>query len=348
MLLRGERIELSQKEFSLLRTLASQPTKVWTKEELLRTVWGFRSPGATRTLDSHACRLRQKLGTQGDRFVINMWGVGYRLVDADPHRRPVAAGGAARAFHRRRARTGGVMALATSLALAVALGLWLVERRRRRACAELVARAAHELRGPLAAAHLGLQTLGRQAGVPRWRCAAIDVQLQRAALAVADLAAAPRGASAGDVSGLVDVGRLLEEQLRAWRPMARAYDCDLRLAPVMPGSVVRGDRLRLGQAIGNVLANAVEHGRGRIELSVREHGGRVRIEIADDGPGLPAPVVELAASPRAGRGRRGRGLAIASDIARRHGGRLAAAPSERGARLALELPVVAAPDRAAR
>ena len=47
----------------------------------MRDVWGFRSLGTTRTLDSHACRLRQKLGAQGDRFVVNVWGVGYRLVD---------------------------------------------------------------------------------------------------------------------------------------------------------------------------------------------------------------------------------------------------------------------------
>ena len=79
--LRGERVELSQKEFSLLRTLASDPTRVFTKEELLRNVWGFRAMGSTRTLDSHACRLRQKLRVQGDDFVVNVWGVGYRLID---------------------------------------------------------------------------------------------------------------------------------------------------------------------------------------------------------------------------------------------------------------------------
>jgi len=84
VVLRGRRIEVSQKEFSLLRVLASQPTKVWTKEELLRSVWHFKSLGATRTLDSHACRLRQKLGVDGDRFVVNVWGVGYRLVDPAP------------------------------------------------------------------------------------------------------------------------------------------------------------------------------------------------------------------------------------------------------------------------
>jgi DNA-binding response OmpR family regulator len=78
---RGERVGLSQKEFALLRTLASEPTRVFTKEELLRDVWGFRSMGSTRTLDSHACRLRHKLGRGGDRFIVNVWGVGYRMVD---------------------------------------------------------------------------------------------------------------------------------------------------------------------------------------------------------------------------------------------------------------------------
>ena len=52
----------------------------------------------------------------------------------------------------------------------------------------------------------------------------------------------------------------------------------------------------------------------------------MRIEVDDEGPGLPAPVGDLTRRPRAGRGRRGRGLAIAADIADRHGGRLVAAP----------------------
>jgi DNA-binding response OmpR family regulator len=81
--LHGRQVELTQKEFALLRVLASAPTTVHTKSELLRTVWGYRSRGTTRTLDSHACRLRAKLGAGGDRFVLNVWGVGYRLVD-DP------------------------------------------------------------------------------------------------------------------------------------------------------------------------------------------------------------------------------------------------------------------------
>lgn len=81
VVLGGAVVELSQKEYALLRVLASDPTRVFSKEELLRSIWGFRTTGRTRTLDSHACRLRQKLVSQGGTFVINVWGVGYRLVD---------------------------------------------------------------------------------------------------------------------------------------------------------------------------------------------------------------------------------------------------------------------------
>src|SRR5579884_1760303 len=77
----GEPLSLSKKEFALLRALASEPTRVFTREELLRGVWGYRALGTTRTLDSHASRLRKKLAVSGDRFIVSVWGVGYRLVD---------------------------------------------------------------------------------------------------------------------------------------------------------------------------------------------------------------------------------------------------------------------------
>src|SRR5918997_7143513 len=77
----GERVQLSAKEYDLLVALAEEPERVYRKEELLRDVWGFRSLGRTRTLDSHASRLRRKLANGGEpRFVLNVWGVGYRLV----------------------------------------------------------------------------------------------------------------------------------------------------------------------------------------------------------------------------------------------------------------------------
>jgi DNA-binding response OmpR family regulator len=78
----GDRpVPLANKEFALLSALAAEPTRVFTKEELLRDVWGFRSMGRTRTLDSHASRLRRKLDPERGRYVINHWGVGYRLID---------------------------------------------------------------------------------------------------------------------------------------------------------------------------------------------------------------------------------------------------------------------------
>jgi DNA-binding response OmpR family regulator len=76
----GEReIALSVKEYALLHALAGDPTRVFSKPELLRDVWGYQSLGATRTVDAHACRLRRKLGRS---YVLNVRGVGYRLLEA--------------------------------------------------------------------------------------------------------------------------------------------------------------------------------------------------------------------------------------------------------------------------
>jgi DNA-binding response OmpR family regulator len=78
----GRPVHLSAKEFSLLQTLASDPTAVFPKEQLLRDVWGYLSMGNTRTLDAHACRLRRKLSGSARPFVLNLRGVGYRLTEA--------------------------------------------------------------------------------------------------------------------------------------------------------------------------------------------------------------------------------------------------------------------------
>jgi DNA-binding response OmpR family regulator len=76
-----EPLTLSAKEFALLHALARQPTKVFSKTELLRDVWGYMAAGKTRTVDAHACRLRKKLGR--GRWVIAVRGIGYRLVEAE-------------------------------------------------------------------------------------------------------------------------------------------------------------------------------------------------------------------------------------------------------------------------
>ena len=67
---------LSAKEFELVAKLASEPYRVFTKEELLREVWGYRALGRTRTLESHASRVRRKLNiSDDDRYIVNVWGV---------------------------------------------------------------------------------------------------------------------------------------------------------------------------------------------------------------------------------------------------------------------------------
>jgi DNA-binding response OmpR family regulator len=85
-------VELAKQEFALLHALAGEPTRVFTKHELLRNVWGFRCHAQTRTVDSHACRLRCKLRRAGEqRLIENVWGIGYRLVAVDPDARDGSA-----------------------------------------------------------------------------------------------------------------------------------------------------------------------------------------------------------------------------------------------------------------
>jgi DNA-binding response OmpR family regulator len=74
-------VHLAKKEYALLRVLASDPHRVWSKQELLDKVWAYKGTSKTRTLDSHASRLRRKLDPEGGKFVVNCWGVGYRLAD---------------------------------------------------------------------------------------------------------------------------------------------------------------------------------------------------------------------------------------------------------------------------
>jgi DNA-binding response OmpR family regulator len=76
----GVPVELCRLEYELLVYLARDPTGVCSKQELLGAIWNQR-PGPARTVDSHASRLRRKLDAAGaGGMVVNVWGVGYRLV----------------------------------------------------------------------------------------------------------------------------------------------------------------------------------------------------------------------------------------------------------------------------
>lgn len=174
------------------------------------------------------------------------------------------------------------------LALAASARVLLLQRR-----LELVARADHELRRPLTAL-----LLAAERGMPP------GAELDRVRLGLEDLAAARCGRRAAPASESVD----LFDVTRAAARGTAAVDWGAGRA------VVRTDPRRLKQALGNLVANAAEHGRGPVVVRGRRAGTRVRIEVVDRGPGI-----------RAGRRRRGaRGLTIADAAAADAGGRLEA------------------------
>jgi DNA-binding response OmpR family regulator len=80
----GREVRLGRTEFTFLRVLASDPTRVFSKEELLRDIWGTRRPATgTRTVDTHASRLRRKLDPEHGSYVVNSWGIGFSLLPGD-------------------------------------------------------------------------------------------------------------------------------------------------------------------------------------------------------------------------------------------------------------------------
>ena len=222
---------------------------------------------------------------------------------------------------------GGWIAALVAAAVALATRRALGER------LEAVARASHELRGGIGAVRLGLALAAPGEGLAAARLRAVELELDRAVLALEELDGRP----ARWAFEYIDVLELLTESVEAWQPVAAVHGAALCLHWSGERSVVLGDRVRLGQATGNLIANAIEHGGGVVEVRGAHVGDAVKVEVLDDGPGLPKPVAEMIRR-RAGQRGRGLGLGIAADIISGHGGRLWAAPSVGGARLMLELP----------
>ncbi len=81
--LRGQPLDLTYKEFELLKTLAGTPGRVFTREMLLQEVWGYDYFGGTRTVDVHIRRLRAKLGPEYESMIGTVRGVGYKVLPED-------------------------------------------------------------------------------------------------------------------------------------------------------------------------------------------------------------------------------------------------------------------------
>ena len=85
VLLNGERVDLTPKEFDLLHLLASHPGKTYTREQLLNLLWGYQYSGYEHTVNSHINRLRSKIETDlsNPKYILTSWGVGYRFNDLE-------------------------------------------------------------------------------------------------------------------------------------------------------------------------------------------------------------------------------------------------------------------------
>jgi DNA-binding response OmpR family regulator len=85
VLLSGERIELTPKEFELLHLLASHPGRTYTREQLLNMIWGYQYSGYEHTVNSHINRLRSKIEKDLSKphYILTSWGVGYRFSEGE-------------------------------------------------------------------------------------------------------------------------------------------------------------------------------------------------------------------------------------------------------------------------
>src|SRR5436309_14299348 len=174
----------------------------------------------------------------------------------------------------------GVVTVVGWVAAPVAIGYAVGVLGRLRAREELVARACHELRSPLTAARLAVHALGAPDLATARPLAVLDLELRRAGLALDDLLAARNGGRAGDLAELLEAHEVVQAVAESFLPVARGLGVELRVEPVPPGLFVHGDRLRLVQAVGNLVGNALEHGAGPVTLRVRVGAGTtVRLEV---------------------------------------------------------------------
>jgi two-component system sensor histidine kinase MtrB len=192
----------------------------------------------------------------------------------------------------------------------------------------LVGDAAHELRGAggtLALASAGMRR--EQGGLRRAR--AFESELDRLRAGLEDLDAARTGSRPTASPSVLPLERALRTAAAGWRPVAGGQGRRVSLRWEAGTAAVRADRRRLAQILGNLLANAVEHGSGAVRLRGRRRGTQVVIEVSDEGP----RAVPVTAHPD-----RGRGLGIAARAAEEAGGRLTVTRTPEGTTAAVELP----------
>jgi PAS domain S-box-containing protein len=213
-----------------------------------------------------------------------------------------------------------------------------------------LAAASHDVRQPMHALGLLLAALSRRVVDPEVRSIVSVMEESLAAMselfnALLDVSKLDAGVVVPEIVDL-PVAPLLARMAADYRPAAREKGLDLRIVPC--SAALRSDAVLLDRILRNLVSNAVVHTRsGRILVGCRRRGDRVRIEVHDTGPGIPADQIgvifqEFRQLGNPGRDRRqglGLGLAIVERLARLLGHRVeVASVPGRGSTFAIEVP----------
>ncbi len=200
--------------------------------------------------------------------------------------------------------------------------------------------ALHELRRPL-------QAVAFASGPRSGDSAAGEDPMELAAAALERLDREINGGSPVAVWGTVDAAVLTRSAVARWQERARLAEADLDLRWNAGAALIKGDRLALGQALDNLIVNAIEHGGPSIVVAARVREGRLRIAVVDSGRGRrhrsrrgPGAVIARIY----GYERHGHGLGVVRRVATDHGGRFALRRSEQGTLAVLELPLAGPED----
>ena len=237
-------------------------------------------------------------------------------------------------------------------ALLLVAALFVAERWRNVRRRSALNRALHEVRRPLQALALlspappALAGHGRLPRAPGPIADPVGEPVLQAISAVRELDRELNGGPGPASRSEMIACRLMADAcVRRWQSRAHLSDASIRLEWTGPDVLVRGDGVALAAALENVIVNAIEHGGPAITVSGRGVGGRVRIEIGDNGRNARAGVRRE--SPAAmlarlrGRSAHGHGLAVASRTVNDHGGKLESEFGDFGSTVVIVLPTAA-------